>query len=355
MNNRLDSLKELLKIKTAKLIAFLIVLFLVITIVISIVINYQINLDINNASNSQKDFKNHYVFIMQNTQEPFWQSVKQGAEKAADDLGVAVEVLGPSVTNVEEEENFLRIAIASDVDGIITHVPEQDTFKTLINTAADFDIPLVTAITDAEYSNKDAYIGVDNYQLGIESGKAVVDAIGKKGNIALIVGSNEGYRLDPLQYQQIKGFNEFLKNYNDILIIREQYSTNGIISAAQITRNILTTYNSVDAIVCTTPMEALGAAQVLIEQKKQNVVKIIAHEENLQILKYIKNEVIYGTVTSNPFQIGYNCVKSLDDIKNKRELQNNTDSNIEVITKENIESYIKRKNELENANIDLNS
>lgn len=337
-----------------RFIAISVLFFIAIIIVTSIA--FSISNEISESDKSllgKKDVDYHFVLVEQNLQDPFWNSIRQGAVKAAEALNVAVECLGPGTSNINDQQKFINTAIASKVDGIITYVPDEEIFKPIINMAIDSKIPVVTAVLDARFSKRNAHIGIDSYEIGEATGKAVIDAIGEKGNIALIVGGYDSYRIDEQQYQQIKGLNEYLKKYKSILVIREQYSNNGLVSAAQITRNILSTYNSIDAIVCTTPMEALGAAQVLIEQQRQDHVKIVAYEENTQLLKYINDGVIYGTVVSNPFQIGYKSVTALFEMKKYNRIISDTETNLEIVTKENVAEYVRKRNELEGTNIKL--
>ena len=97
---------------------------------------------------SAKKPEYHFVVIAQNTDDPFWQSVKKGAFEAAKEFGAAVEFNGPRFTNIEEELRYLDIAIASRVDGIATHVLSEGIFTPVIDKAVDMNIPVITIEED---------------------------------------------------------------------------------------------------------------------------------------------------------------------------------------------------------------
>ena len=56
-------------------------------------------------------------------------------------------------TNLDEQMMYLDIAIASKVDGIVTHVLDEEKFTPLINRAVDSGIPVITVEAEAKAAN----------------------------------------------------------------------------------------------------------------------------------------------------------------------------------------------------------
>ena len=248
----------------------------------------------------------HFMMLGRAEDDAYWATVKRGAINSAGMLETALQYQSIEEDAGQLAEDYFKMAIKAGVDGIIVYVYDEEEYEDLIAMATGSGIPVVTIDTDAPYSTRTFHIGVDNYRFGQTLGAVVEQAIGGSGNISLIVGADEGYMMDSSQNERLRGFNEYLSANDGILLIREQYSTSGIVSAAQIARDILNTYYSVDAIVCTTPTEALGAAQAVMERgNDEQDIKIICLEENEQILEYIKSGVIDSAVVSNPYEIGY--------------------------------------------------
>jgi ribose transport system substrate-binding protein len=71
----------------------------------------------------------HFYLVAQNSVDPFWKEVQKGAEDAAKYYNVAVEFNAPKFNNLDEELEFLDIAVLSKVDGIITHVSYDGDFN----------------------------------------------------------------------------------------------------------------------------------------------------------------------------------------------------------------------------------
>jgi len=153
----------------------------------------------------------HFAVIGQ-ADDTFWQSVKEGCLSAAEEFNVAVEFNVPSFTNLEEQMMYLDIAILSKVDGIVTHVLDEEKFTPLINKAVDSGIPVITVEAEAKNSKRNAYVGTNTFNLGRESGKLVLEAMGEEANIAIILSDYIDGTVNVPQSLRIAGTREALKD-----------------------------------------------------------------------------------------------------------------------------------------------
>ena len=63
-------------------------------------------------------------------------------------------------------EDYLRIGIASQVDGIILEADGSEEERNLIQEALEDNIPVVTVLTDDSSSDRISFVGLNSYQLG---------------------------------------------------------------------------------------------------------------------------------------------------------------------------------------------
>lgn len=321
--------------------------FLVVLIVVNAVVYYALH-----AKSSQPratEAKAHYIVIGKNTEEPFWALLRQGVEAAADNLGIDVEFLAPNENSAYYEEQMLRLAINARVDGIITHVADEEIFRTLIDKAAGEGIPVVTLYNDAFFSKRIAHIGIDNYQRGWLTGKAVVDSIGESGSVVLIIGATEGYKYDSDQYEFIKGLNNYLTPFQRMLIVKEQYSYSSFISADAITRNLFNYYNAISAIVVTNAADALGAAECLVSLGKVGETRLICADENTKVLERIKEGVITAAITVDAFEMGVKCIDLLHNHLSGIPQEVIHSTKMQVITADNVHDYEQNRHSFEIA------
>jgi len=326
-----------------KLLVFgVVLLFLIFISLIGYSINYfQINLLEANSllkeSASKIDY--HFIVIAQNTDDLYWQTVKEGCFDAASDFNVAVEFNGPRFTNMDEQVKYFKMAVASRVDGIVTHVLDEEVFTPLIDEATEAGIPIITIDTDAKNSKRKAFVGTNTYNLGSEAGKLVLESTGEEANIGIIIKSFNGTSENVPQSLRVAGFKDALKDAPSASIKTIQSSGTGLFSAEEVTRQILYNYPEINTIVCTNVKDTISAAQIIVDLNKVGQITIIGYGDAPEILRYIEKGVIYGTVAANPYEMGYESIRSLVEYKKKFMTSSYVDTGAKVITAGNLDKY----------------
>ena len=283
----------------------------------------------------------HFYFIGQNAVDPFWKEVKKGIEGAGKQYNVVVEYNAPRFNNPEDEIKFLDIAITSNVDGIITHVSNGPDFTRLINDAYEQGIPLITIENDDKNSNRNAFVGTNSFLLGKEAAKLMIEATNGKANIAIIV-SNE-FELDAVsQNLKINGFLSTIKDYPNMMVMSTYTSKMGILSAEEITQSIINSGEGVNAIFTSNSVDTLGSAQLIVDRNKVGSVILVGYGDTDDILRYIEKGIIYGTVMSDPYRMGYESLKALIDIKEKNNVSTFIDTGVKMITYDTLKEYEKK-------------
>lgn len=324
----------------------MVIVLLLLFILIFPILNFQ-NVDSifphirSNVAENVKKPEYHFVVIVQNTDDFFWQAVKKGVVEAADEMNIAVEYNGPHFTNIEEQLRYLDIAIASRVDGIITHVLDEKQFTPLINKAVEMNIPVVTIESDAKDSKRLSFVGTNSFQLGFEGGKMIAEATGGKAKAAVIFNSYSSEEGNVMQNLRLSGFKDAVKSFPDIEIITVKTSRMGIFSAEELTQDILTTYPEVNSIYCVSSKDTLGASQVVVDYNRVGDVAIVGYGDLPEILDYVEKGVIYGTVVSSPFNIGYESVKAMVELKKQKRTSSYVDTGVHSITSKNIDDFKK--------------
>lgn len=322
------------------------VLFIIIVLSYSFTIFYykyeRDSLFYGNELQKIEESQYHFVCIAQNTDDPFWQSVEKGTFDAARDYKIALEFNGPRYTNIDEELQCLEIAIASKVDGIVTHVLDEKRFLPVINKAIEQEIPVITIDSDANKSKRISFIGTNNFQFGEVGGKLISEATNGKAKVAIILNSY-GDGIDNISGNlKVTGFTDFIrKNQYDIEIKTIKSSNMGLLSASEVTSEIINQFPDVNAIFCTSPNDTLGVAQVIVDLNKVGDIKIVGCGSISEILRYVEIGVIHGTVVSNPYNMGYQSIRILTEIKKKNMTTDYVDTGVQGISVKNLDQYRK--------------
>ncbi len=135
--------------------------------------------------------ENDYEFrvIVHLADDTFWIPAISGTEKAGESLGVDVSFTGPSTTEIGEHVSMIEDAIAADVDGIATSLPDASAFNDIVAEAREEGIPVVGINVDAPDSERMAYVGEQAVEAGRVLGENIVKHVGEGGQVA--VGSSQ--------------------------------------------------------------------------------------------------------------------------------------------------------------------
>lgn len=300
------------------------------------------------ASNKEEPIDaptHHFYFIAQNAVDPFWTQMEKGVLQAAEDLNVYIEFVSPRFTNPDEQYKYMDIALISRVDGIITHVPSNLDYTSIIDLAYERDIPVITIESDSSESKRAAYVGTNSYSFGKEAAKLMIEATGGKSKIAII--SNEELSLGSVEYNlKMSGFISTLKEHPDMEIVKTYTSKLGIISAEEIAQDIISNYPEVDGIFTLGASDTLGCARLIVDRNRVGKIKLIGSGSSEEIFNYIDKEIIYGSIESDPFSMGYISVQTMVDLINDKNIPTYINTQINVITKENVHENLTPQSEI---------
>lgn len=139
--------------------------------------------------------------------DPFWSVVKNGADQAAEDMGINFEYRPPDAFDVVEIQRNLEAAIASEPDGLAISVPDADALGPLVRDAVDQGIPVVMLNAGREQWEELGaltYVGQTEFEAGVAAGERMAES--GVGN-ALCINQQQGVAtLD----QRCSGFEEGL-------------------------------------------------------------------------------------------------------------------------------------------------
>ena len=111
-------------------------------------------------------YEKHYLMISGEENTLMWDSIYESASEAARDADAYVELLAPQRESTYTKADYLRIGIASKVDGIILEADGSAEEQELIQEAMDQNIPVVTVLTDDSSSARISFVGLNSYQPG---------------------------------------------------------------------------------------------------------------------------------------------------------------------------------------------
>jgi ribose transport system substrate-binding protein len=293
----------------------------------------------------KEPIKPKIVLISHVKTNPYWLNIKAGAERAAKERGAVVEFLGPTTASTEECLKLFDMATSAKVNGIITYVQEEGKYKKQINSAIEKNIPVVTIDSDEEESNRIAYVGTNNILAGQVAGEEVIKEVGNNGNVAIVMGGKNVKN----QKERVEGFTNYLSSNSDLKIVDTDSSDAMLLEAEIITRKILSRNDKIDALFCTSSLDGIGAAKAVKDSNNEGKVKIICFDDLDETLSNIKNGLVTATIVQKSDEMGYKAVNIImDKIEGKRNIDTKLLTDVEVVSKNNIDIYMQGDDKLEN-------
>ena len=263
-------------------------------------------------SSCQKPFHQEterFFFIATNTSLPYWQEAKAGFMDAARGLGVKAEFAGPDTYSPQDELEAFQKAVSSHPSGIAVSPARPELFNDAIGAAVKAGIPVICVDSDAPESHRVLFIGTDNYQSGIISGKRIAELMHGKGQLVVITIPGQ-QNLD----ERLRGLAEALKKYPEIKITRTLDDKGDPRSANDQVSALMDSKTQVDGIVCLEASGGPGAAEALRRLNLNGKIPIVAMDKSPETLDFISDGVIAATVSQKPYTMAFYGLRFLDDL-----------------------------------------
>jgi ribose transport system substrate-binding protein len=250
-----------------------------------------------------------YVLVASNTGLPYWQEAKAGLLAAAHEMGVKAEFTGPSSYSPAQELKAFQSAAASHPSGIIVSPARAALFQGPIDQVIAEGIPVICIDSDSPQSRRVMFIGTDNYDAGVTSGKLIADLMHDRGRLVVITIPGQ-FNLD----ERLRGVQDALKPYS-YMSVYEIANDQGVPQLAdQEISSLLQKNVEVNGILCLEASGGPGAARAVDRYGDGGKLPVVAMDANPETLDWISKGVITATVAQKPYTMAFYGLRFLDDL-----------------------------------------
>lgn len=270
----------------------------------------------------------------------FWKTVEAGAKAAGKDLGVEVEVLGPSAeTAVSEQIDMIEDQITKQVSALAVAPSQPASAIPVFDQAKAAGIPVVLIDTDAQWDDKVSFVGTGNYNGGKQAGEFIAEKLGKGGKVVILRGAVG----DPTHDERSNGAIEVLKEKGlEILDIQPANSERGL--GMTVMENILQVHPDVQGMFATNDEMALGALRAIQAAGKEIIT--VGFDGSPDALKSIEEGELTASVAQNSFNIGYQGVVAAVKAVKGEAVDKRIDTGTKIISKDNVKEEQQKLKEI---------
>jgi len=278
-----------------------------------------------NGENAGKS-KGIIAYTPQTLSNPFFGVIGDHIRAEAEQNGYEVLIVDPDY-DVKKQSDQIDDFIAKNVTAIVLVPCDRLSVGPAVQAANKAGIPVFTvdAKCAAEGVKIEGHVGTDNFQGGELAGKAMIDALGDKGGKVLILDLKRAHSC----VLRVEGFKKVINAHNKeatgkIEVVAELDGNGDRTKGYQSTADALQAHSDLDAIFAINDPSALGAYTAVKEAKREDKIKIIGFDGQLDGKQAIKEGKIYGDPIQHPDKMGKLIVQLVVKYQAGEEIQPET-------------------------------
>lgn len=268
-------------------------------------------LDIDTSVSIQKGAR--VAVVSKNTKGQFWEQVRKGMADAVNAVNVAygyekedqisMTFEGPDdEQKVEEQINTIDAVIAENPAVLCLSVGDMESCQAQLETARENGIPVI--VFDSNVSETElisAFRGTDNVQVGEMAAVRLENALGGTGKIAVFSAQEKTESAK----DRVNGFLKKLENNPDVEVVETVY-TDQVEDMEAAMQEVLEKYPDLNGVFCTNA--DVSELYLDLEKEEDRQIVMVGVDATKRQVEAIRNGEEAGTVSQNPYAMGYQTI-----------------------------------------------
>src|ERR1700690_1219632 len=218
-----------------------------------------------------------------NQTNPYFQAVRVGADAAAKALNVkTLHYIPTKPDSIPEQMSQIEDVVVKKPDAIVFIPVDYKAMVPGVEKINDAKIPVVNVTDRSSGGSFVAFVGTDDYSLGLETARYLLKTLGGKGQIVII----EGVKGSLTNVDRVRGFNDALKENPGAKLLASQPGNYQRLQALQVMENLMQSNSQIDGVLAANDARAMGAAEALDgANRKAQVIGINGTREAIDAIK----------------------------------------------------------------------
>jgi ribose transport system substrate-binding protein len=279
--------------------------------------------------------------IPKGTSHVFWQSVRAGADRAAQELGVSVIWRGPlreddRDSQISEVEGF----ISRGVSGIVLAPLDEAALAGPVADAARRRIPVVIIDSGLKGTDYVSFVATDNDRGGRLAGERLAEVMHGAGTVVLLRYA-EGHESTS---RREEGFLDAIREHPGIEVISSnQYGGTDVEGYHKRAEALLARYKRADGtlgvggLFCPNESSAFAMLRVLQDNGWAGKVRFVGFDSSVNLVAALRAGELDGLVLQDPVRMGYLGVRTLVAHLRGEPVDRRIDTGVQVATRENMD------------------
>lgn len=266
----------------------------------------------------------------------YWQPVREGAEAAARDYNVEITFEGTQEeAQTEQQLDILNVALARNPQAIVLSAIDSKAATPYLEKAQGKGIPVIGFDSGVDSPIVKTTVATDNYGAGELAAQKMVELLGRKGKVAIIVQDSTSQ----VATERRDGFIDTVEQqYPSMDVVAIGYGAGDADKSAEVAKEMFKNNPDLRGIFGGNQGSAEGVVKAIKELNKQGAVIAIGFDSGGIVTDAVREGVLAGAVTQKPRMIGYKAVEAAVKAAEGETLPEFIDTGFEWYDKSNINS-----------------
>lgn len=266
-----------------------------------------------------------------------WGRFEEGFMEACEELGWEGHYLAPSTANdYTAMVQLTETALNDGADVLAVCVSDTGLFQEVLQRAKDAGVTLIGAAAGLEgYTS--ALVGTDAAQLGANTADTLVKLMGDK---PIHVAAGQTLLANEMQNVQVQSFIDRLAEIRPDAVVVDRFENNSVASTAADKLSALYIANpELNAVVSFDSYVGIGAASFISDYGIEDDFYGLGIDDGAEVLLCIKNGTLDATIAQQWYEIGKQCVKVAEQVRNGEEVEYNQGIPTIAILPEDVDAH----------------
>ena len=264
---------------------------------------------------------------------PFFVDVRDGAQEAADELGIDLTVVDAQNDSTAQTDQIAS-AVSSGTEGLLINAVDSDAAAAAVAPALSGDLPVIGVDRTVNGAEITSLVSSDNVAGGSQAADALAKAIGEQGKVIVL----QGQPGTSASRDRGAGFTEGIAAYPGIEVVAMQTANFDRAQALDVATNLLQADPDVVGIFAENDEMALGAIQALGARAGDDV-HVVGFDGTDDGLAAVESGTLEATIAQQPRELGRQSVELMADVLAGETVDSEVPVAVETVTKDNVGDY----------------
>ncbi|MDG6255507.1 ribose ABC transporter substrate-binding protein RbsB [Glaesserella parasuis] len=256
---------------------------------------------------------------------PFFVTLKEGAEKKAKELGYNLVVLDSQNDPAKELSNVEDVTVRG-ATVLLINPTDSEAVGTAVAVANKKNIPVITLDRGANKGNVVSHIASDNVAGGKMAGDFIAEKVGKNAKVIQL----EGIAGTSAARERGEGFKQAIEA-NQFELLASQPADFDRTKGLNVMENLLASHGSTKAVFAQNDEMALGALRA-IKASGKNIL-VVGFDGTDDAVKAVNGGQLAATIAQQPDKIGELGVEAADKVLKGEKVDAQIPVPLKVVTK----------------------